>query len=275
MKNHKNIVDMCYAEALEVPLLTREEEIELAKKIEAGDASAISKMAEANQRYVISIAKKFYTKYKFPGVSLEDYVQEGNLGLLKAIQKFDYTRGYRFSTMATDWIKQGIGRYIKKQGGIKIPEHKHSEINQVYKICQKFTEDYGCEATPEEIADITGMTVKKVKEILSIPRTSVSLNAEIGDDGGTFANLIEDKKSINPEEALMNNMLSDKLAEAMKVLTSIEEQVMTLRYGIDDGITRTLAEVGQIMNGVSRQRIHDVHTKALEKLREALVPAPI
>ncbi|MBQ3235185.1 MAG: RNA polymerase sigma factor RpoD [Clostridia bacterium] len=247
-----------------VALLSGEEEAELAEKMMQGDEWAKKRLSEANLRLVVSIAKRYVGR----GMHLLDLIQEGNLGLMKAVEKFDYTKGFKFSTYATWWIRQAITRAIADQARtIRIPVHMVETINKLIKISRQLLQDLGREPTPEEIANAMGITVEKVVEIQTIAQDPVSLETPIGEEEdsnlGTF---IEDEKSASPSDVVAFAMLKKQLISILDTLTPREEKVLRLRYGIDDGKPRTLEEVGKEFN-VTRERIRQIEAKALRKLR--------
>lgn len=257
-------VKMYLKEIGKVPLLTREEEIELAKKIENGDEIAKKKLAEANLRLVVSIAKKYIGS----GMSFLDLIQEGNLGLIKALDKFDYTKGYKFSTYATWWIRQSITRAIADQGRtIRIPVHMIENINKLIRIQKQLIQELGREPYPEEIAKIMKMDVDKVRDIMKIAQKPISLDTPVGEEENSqLGDFIEDENIDTPVDIATHTLLREQLIHVMETLTPREQEVLRLRFGLDDGRTRTLEEVGVKFN-VTRERIRQIESKALRKLR--------
>ena len=257
-------VRMYLKEIGKVNLLTSEEEIELAKRMAEGDESARQRMAEANLRLVVSIAKRYVGR----GMVFLDLIQEGNLGLLKAVEKFDHTKGYKFSTYATWWIRQAITRAIADQARtIRIPVHMVETINKVIRVSRQLLQELGHDPTPEEIADEMGMQVEKVRDILKIAQEPVSLETPIGEEEDShLGDFIPDEDASEPAEAASYTLLKEQLVEVLSTLTPREEKVLRLRFGIEDGRTRTLEEVGKEFN-VTRERIRQIEAKALRKLR--------
>lgn len=247
-----------------VPLLRPEEETEFAKKMMDGDEGAKRILSEANLRLVVSIAKRYMGR----GMQFLDLIQEGNLGLMKAVEKFDYQKGFKFSTYATWWIRQAITRAIADQARtIRIPVHMVETINKLVRASRKLLQEKGREPTPEEIAKEMGITEEKVREIQKIAQDPVSLETPIGEeDDSHLYDFIEDEKSTAPTDAVSHNMLREQLLGVLDSLTPREEKVLRLRYGLDDGRTRTLEEVGKEFN-VTRERIRQIEAKALRKLR--------
>ena len=257
-------VRMYLKEIGKVPLLTAEEEIELAKRMEAGDEEAKKKLAEANLRLVVSIAKRYVGR----GMLFLDLIQEGNLGLLKAVEKFDYRKGYKFSTYATWWIRQAITRAIADQARtIRIPVHMVETINKLIRVSRQLLQELGREPTSEEIAEEMNMPVERVREILKISQEPVSLETPIGEEEDShLGDFIQDENVPVPADAAASALLREQLQEVLETLTEREQKVLRLRFGLDDGRTRTLEEVGKEFN-VTRERIRQIEAKALRKLR--------
>ena len=257
-------VRMYLKEIGKVPLLTAEEEIELAKRMEKGDEEAKKRLCEANLRLVVSIAKRYVGR----GMLFLDLIQEGNLGLIKAVDKFDYTKGYKFSTYATWWIRQAITRSIADQARtIRIPVHMVETINKLIRVSRQLLQTYGREPTPDEIAKEMGISVEKVREIQKIAQEPVSLETPIGEEEDShLGDFIPDEDVPAPAEAAAFSMLKEQLVEVLDTLTEREQKVLRLRFGLDDGRARTLEEVGKEFN-VTRERIRQIEAKALRKLR--------
>ena len=257
-------VRMYLKEIGNVPLLTSEEEVELAKLVEEGDAEAKKKLTEANLRLVVSIAKKYVGR----GMPFLDLIQEGNMGLMKAVDKFDYTKGYKFSTYATWWIRQAITRGIADTGRtIRVPVHMVETINKTLRMTRTLLQELGREPTPEEVAERLGVPVARVREVLKISRDPVSLDTPIGEeDDSHLGDFIEDDTALSPADSAAFTMLRDELSKALESLTERERQVVRLRFGLEDGRARTLEEVGKEFN-VTRERIRQIEAKALRKLR--------
>lgn len=257
-------VRMYLKEIGRVPLLSAEEEIQLAKRMEDGDEEAKRRLAEANLRLVVSIAKRYVGR----GMLFLDLIQEGNLGLIKAVEKFDYTKGYKFSTYATWWIRQAITRAIADQARtIRIPVHMVETINKLIRVSRQLLQELGREPAPEEIAQVMDIPVERVREIMKIAQEPVSLETPIGEEEDShLGDFIPDEDAPAPAEAASFILLKEQLEEVLETLTPREEKVLRLRFGLDDGRTRTLEEVGQEF-GVTRERIRQIEAKALRKLR--------
>ena len=257
-------VRMYLKEIGKVPLLNAEEEIELAKKMEMGDQEAKKRLAEANLRLVVSIAKRYVGR----GMLFLDLIQEGNLGLIKAVEKFDYRKGYKFSTYATWWIRQAITRAIADQARtIRIPVHMVETINKLIRVSRQLLQELGREPTPEEIAEQMNMPVERVREILKISQEPVSLETPIGEEEDShLGDFIQDDNVPVPADAAAFTLLKEQLMEVLGTLTEREQKVLRLRFGLDDGRARTLEEVGKEFN-VTRERIRQIEAKALRKLR--------
>ena len=257
-------VRMYLKEIGKVPLLSAEEEIELAKRMENGDEAAKKRLAEANLRLVVSIAKRYVGR----GMLFLDLIQEGNLGLIKAVEKFDYRKGYKFSTYATWWIRQAITRAIADQARtIRIPVHMVETINKLIRVSRQLLQELGREPTPEEIADKMDMSVERVREILKISQEPVSLETPIGEEEDShLGDFIQDDNVPVPADAAAFTLFKEQLVEVLSTLTDREQKVLRLRFGLDDGRARTLEEVGKEFN-VTRERIRQIEAKALRKLR--------
>lgn len=257
-------VRMYLKEIGKVPLLNAQEEIDLAKRMEAGDEYAKQKLCEANLRLVVSIAKKYVGR----GMLFLDLIQEGNLGLIKAVDKFDWTKGYKFSTYATWWIRQAITRSIADQARtIRIPVHMVETINKLIRVSRQLLQEEGREPTPDEIADEMGISVEKVREILKIAQEPVSLETPIGEEEDShLGDFIPDEDAPAPAEAAAFSMLKEQLVDVLGTLTEREQKVLKLRFGLEDGRARTLEEVGKKFD-VTRERIRQIEAKALRKLR--------
>lgn len=257
-------VRMYLKEIGRVPLLSAEEEIEYAERIEKGDEEAKRRLAEANLRLVVSIAKRYVGR----GMLFLDLIQEGNMGLIKAVEKFDYRKGFKFSTYATWWIRQAITRAIADQARtIRIPVHMVETINKLIRVSRQLLQDLGREPLPEEIAEEMNLSVEKVREIMKIAQEPVSLETPIGEeDDSHLGDFIEDQDALAPSDAAAYELLKEQLEDVLDTLTEREENVLRLRFGLDDGRTRTLEEVGKVF-GVTRERIRQIEAKALRKLR--------
>ncbi len=257
-------VRMYLKEIGKVPLLSAEDEIRLAQRMEEGDEEAKKQLAEANLRLVVSIAKRYVGR----GMLFLDLIQEGNLGLIKAVEKFDYRKGYKFSTYATWWIRQAITRAIADQARtIRIPVHMVETINKLIRVSRQLLQELGREPTPEEIAAEMNMSVERVREILKISQEPVSLETPIGEEEDShLGDFIQDDNVPVPADAAAFTMLKEQLEEVLSTLTEREQKVLRLRFGLDDGRARTLEEVGKEFN-VTRERIRQIEAKALRKLR--------
>ena len=257
-------VRMYLKEIGKVPLLSAEEEIDLARRMEDGDEDAKKRLAEANLRLVVSIAKRYVGR----GMLFLDLIQEGNLGLIKAVEKFDYHKGYKFSTYATWWIRQAITRAIADQARtIRIPVHMVETINKLIRVSRQLLQELGRDPTPEEIAAAMEIPVERVREIQKVAQEPVSLETPIGEEEDShLGDFIEDEDAPAPAEAASYILLKEQLESVLDTLTPREEKVLRLRFGLDDGRSRTLEEVGQEF-GVTRERIRQIEAKALRKLR--------
>ena len=262
--NIEDPVRMYLKEIGKVPLLTAEEEIELAKRMENGDEDAKKRLAEANLRLVVSIAKRYVGR----GMLFLDLIQEGNLGLIKAVEKFDYNKGFKFSTYATWWIRQAITRAIADQARtIRNPVHMVETINKLVRVSRQLLQELGREPTPEEIAERMEIPVERVREILKISQEPVSLETPIGEEEDShLGDFIQDDNVPVPADAAAFTLLKEQLVEVLGTLTEREQKVLRLRFGLDDGRARTLEEVGKEFN-VTRERIRQIEAKALRKLR--------
>ena len=257
-------VRMYLKEIGQIKLLTMDEELELADRILEGDESAKATLAEANLRLVVSIAKRYVGR----GMLFLDLIQEGNIGLMKAVEKFDVSKGYKFSTYATWWIRQAITRAIADQARtIRVPVHMVETINKLARIQRQLTLELNREPSEQELAKKMNMSVEKVRDIYKISQEPVSLETPIGEeDDSHLGDFIKDERNMSPEEYATNEMLKDEISEVLLTLTEREEKVIRLRFGLEDGKSRTLEEVGQ-MFGVTRERIRQIEAKALRKLR--------
>lgn len=259
-------VRMYLKEIGRVPLLRREQEVNLAQRVERGDEEAKRKLIEANLRLVVSIAKR----YVGPGLHLLDLIQEGNRGLIRAVEKFDWRKGYKFSTYATWWVRQAITRALAEQTRtIRLPVHMGETIHKLSRTSRKLLQKLGREPTPEEIGKAMHLSADRVREIMKMTQEPVSLDTPIGEDEDTFlGGLIEDPGALAPEEAATFTMLKAQLAGVLETLTPREREVLKLRFGLDDDRPRTLDEIGREF-GVTRERIRQIETKALRKLRHS------
>ena len=262
-------VRMYLKEIGNVPLLTSEQEVELARRVEAGDEEAKKALTEANLRLVVSIAKKYVGR----GMPFLDLIQEGNMGLMKAVDKFDYTKGYKFSTYATWWIRQAITRGIADTGRtIRVPVHMVETINKTLRMTRQLLQELGREPTPEEVAERLSVPVSRVREVLKISRDPVSLDTPIGEeDDSHLGDFIEDDTALSPADSATFSMLREELANALESLTERERQVVKLRFGLEDGRARTLEEVGREFN-VTRERIRQIvrHPSRSKRLKDFL-----
>jgi len=259
-------VRMYLREIGRIPLLKTEDEIRLAKRIEKGDQLAKRQLAEANLRLVVSIAKKYIGR----GLSLLDAIQEGNTGLMRAVEKFDYKKGYKFSTYATWWIRQAITRAIADQARtIRIPVHMIETINKLIRVQRQLVQDLGREPTPEEIAQEMGIEVEKVEHIIKISQETVSLESPVGEESDSkLGDFIEDDKNLSPEENAIYQLLKGDVDRFLQVLAPREQKVLKMRFGLETGRTHTLEEVGKEF-GVTRERIRQIEAKALQKLKKS------
>lgn len=262
-------VQMYLREIGQYPLIRAEEEAELAKRIEKGDEAARQKLMLSNLRLVVSIAKKYVGRS--PNLTLLDLIQEGNIGLSRAVEKFDYKKGYKFSTYATWWIKQAITRALADQARtIRIPVHMIETINKYQQVVRRLTQDLGREPLPEEVAAEMGVKVEKIRHIMKISQDVVSLEAPVGsddDEGSLLADFIADEETVTPETVAGRRILKDHLQEIISELSPREQKILEMRFGLKDGVTHTLEEVGKIF-GVTRERIRQIEAKALEKIRQ-------
>lgn len=258
-------VRMYLREIGRISLLSTEEEVRLAKRIEKGDIVAKKRLAEANLRLVVSIAKKYIGR----GLSLLDLIQEGNAGLMRAVEKFDFKKGFKFSTYATWWIRQAITRAIADQARtIRIPVHMIETINKLIRVQRQLVQDLGREPTPEEIAQEMGLDLDKVEHIMKISQETVSLESPVGEEEDSkLGDFIEDDKNLSPEDNAVNQLLRGHVNEFLSELSPREQKILRMRFGLEDGRTHTLEEVGQEF-GVTRERIRQIEAKALQKLRK-------
>ncbi len=262
-------VQMYLKEIGQYPLLIGDEEVELAKRIEKGDEAARQKLALSNLRLVVSIAKKYIGRSS--NLTLLDLIQEGNIGLFKAVEKFDYKKGFKFSTYATWWIRQAITRALADQGRtIRIPVHMVETINKYQQVVRRLVQDLGRDPLPEEVASEMGVEVEKIRHIQKISQETVSLEAPVGDDDDSDSALesfIPDEDTISPTTSAARKILKTYLNEIISDLTSREQKILDMRFGLDDGVTHTLEEVGKVF-AVTRERIRQIEAKALEKIRQ-------
>ncbi|OGN07494.1 MAG: RNA polymerase sigma factor RpoD [Candidatus Yanofskybacteria bacterium RIFCSPHIGHO2_01_FULL_48_25b] len=262
-------VQMYLKEIGQYPLLTGEEEVELAKRILKGDESARQKLALSNLRLVVSIAKKYANRSA--SLSLLDLIQEGNIGLFKAVEKFDFTRGFKFSTYATWWIRQAITRALADQGRtIRIPVHMVETINKYQQVVRRLVQDLGREPMPEEVASEMGVEVEKIRHIMKISQETISLETPVGEeeDGeSNLSNFIPDEDTISPSTSAARKILKSYINEIISDLTPREQKILDMRFGLTDGVTHTLEEVGRVF-AVTRERIRQIEAKALDKIRQ-------
>lgn len=260
-------VQMYLKEIGKIPLITAHEEKELAKQIEQGDLEAKKKLAQANLRLVVSIAKKYISRT--PNLTILDLIQEGNMGLFRAVEKFDWRKGFKFSTYATWWVRQAITRALADQARtIRIPVHMVETISKYQQVLRRLTQDLGRDPLGEEIAAELGVDLEKVRHMQKISQDTVSLEAPVGDadEDSTLGEFIEDDKVLSPDQQVARRLLKDQMKEILVDLTPREQKILEMRFGLDDGITHTLEEVGKEF-GVTRERIRQIEAKALEKMR--------
>ena len=267
-ESSSDLVQMYLREIGRVDLLNTEEEVALAKRIEKNDSMAKQRLTEANLRLVVSIAKKYVGRSH--NLSLLDLIQEGNIGLFRAVEKFDYRKGYKFSTYATWWIRQAVTRALADQSRtIRIPVHMVETINKYTQVTRRLVQDLGREPLPEEVAVEMGLDVEKIRHIRKISQETVSLETSVGDsnDDSVLGDFIEDTETVMPNQIASRKMLKGHVSEILKDLTPREQKILKIRFGLEDGVTHTLEEVGQEF-GVTRERIRQIEAKALEKIRE-------
>lgn len=261
-------VQMYLKEIGRTPLLTAEEEVDLAKRIEKGDLAARERLTKANLRLVVSIAKRYVGRSS--NLTMLDLIQEGNIGLFKAVEKFDYHKGYKFSTYGTWWIRQAITRALADQSRtIRIPVHMVETISKYIQLKRQLLQDLGREPLPEEIAAEMNVPVEKIREVQKISQETISLEMPVGknEEDSTLGDFIEDEKTILPSQIAARQLLADQVKDILNELSPREEKILSLRFGLEDGVTHTLEEVGQKF-GVTRERIRQIEAKALEKIRE-------
>ncbi len=267
----KDLVQMYLREIGRVPLLSAQDEVDLAKRIEKGDQVARQKLTEANLRLVVSIAKKYVGRS--PNLSLLDLVQEGNIGLFRAVEKFDYRKGFKFSTYATWWIRQAITRALADQSRtIRIPVHMVETINKYMQIVRRLVQELGREPLPEEVAQEMDIPVEKIRHIQKISQDTVSLQTSVGenDDDSVLGDFIEDTETIMPHQSASYKLLQEHVSEVLVDLSLRERKILEIRFGLVDGVTHTLEEVGKLF-GVTRERIRQIEAKALERIRNHVV----